>query len=124
MTRAFKIRSFQRWARKAGLDDRALWFAVQEMSAGLIDADLGGGLVKKRIAMPGRGKRGGARALVATNRGDRWVFLAGFQKNEAEDLSSRTLESLKEHAGAFLSLDAFEIQAYLQQGVFIEVPHA
>jgi hypothetical protein len=61
--------------RKAGLTDQALCQAVSEMSQGLIDADLGGNVVKKRVPLPGRGKRGGARTIVATNRGDRWFFL-------------------------------------------------
>ncbi len=55
--------------------------AVSEMERGLVDADLGGGVVKKRVALPGRGKRGGARTLVATNRGDRWFFVYGFEKS-------------------------------------------
>lgn len=54
------------------------------MERGLIDADLGGGVYKKRIALPGRGKRGITRTLIATNRANRWIFLTGFEKmNEA-----------------------------------------
>jgi len=56
------------------------------MIAGLVDADLGGGLLKKRIGLPGRGRRGGARLIVATRRSDRWFFLAGYSKAEREDL--------------------------------------
>lgn len=76
----YKIRWFDRWARKEGLAEYSLCAAVQEMAHGLIDADLGGGLVKKRIARPGQGKSGGYRTLVATNKGDRWVFVFGFPK--------------------------------------------
>ena len=75
MTRVFKIRHFSRWMRKTGLTDSALCVAVVEMERGLIDADLGGGVVKKRVALPGRGKSGGARTLVATNKGNRWFFV-------------------------------------------------
>ncbi len=67
MNRAFKTRHFSRWMRKTELIDEALCGAVREMSQGLIDADLGGGVVKKRVGLAGRGKRGGARTLVATN---------------------------------------------------------
>lgn len=81
--RAFKIASFSRWARKAGLDDEALSQAVREMKNGLIEAQLGGGLVKKRIALGSSGKRGGARVIVATNFGGRWFFLYGFEKASA-----------------------------------------
>lgn len=60
--------------RKTELSDHALCVAVIEMAQGLIDADLGGGVVKKRIGMAGRGKSGGARTLIATNRGNKWFF--------------------------------------------------
>jgi hypothetical protein len=71
----FKTRYFGRWMRKSGLTDQKLCQAVQEMKAGLIDADLGGNLVKKRVALPGWGKSGGVRTLVATNKGNRWFFV-------------------------------------------------
>jgi hypothetical protein len=55
----YKSREFARWARKQGLKDTALCDAVEEMANGLYEADLGGNLLKKRIARPGQGKRGG-----------------------------------------------------------------
>lgn len=61
----YKTRWFDRWARKEGLNDLNLCAAVNEMAVGLYEADLGGGLFKKRIARPGKGKRGGFRTLVA-----------------------------------------------------------
>ncbi|WP_219892083.1 type II toxin-antitoxin system RelE/ParE family toxin [Chamaesiphon polymorphus] len=70
MIEVYKTRWFERWARKQGLEDTSLCTAVREMLAGLYDADLGGGLVKKRIARPGKGKSGGFRTLIATNKGD------------------------------------------------------
>lgn len=82
--RVFKTRQFDRWVRKEGVTDPMLWAAVIEMENGLIDADLGGHLVKKRIALPGRGKRGGARSLVAYRLGDCAFFVYGFAKNERE----------------------------------------
>lgn len=57
--------------RKTELTDSALCAAVLEMAQGLVDADLGGGVVKKRVGLAGRGKRGGVRTLVATNKGSR-----------------------------------------------------
>jgi len=63
----YKTRHFTRWARKAGLKDSFLKTAVLEIQSGLLEADLGGGIVKKRIALPGRGKSGGTRTLLATN---------------------------------------------------------
>ena len=76
--RIFKTRYFNRWSRKTELTDESLCKAVSEMERGLVDADLGGGVVKKRVALSGHGKRGGARTLVVTNRDDRWFFVYGF----------------------------------------------
>jgi hypothetical protein len=75
MQMIFKTRHFNRWARKANLPDSPLCQAVTEIRQGLIDADLGGGIIKKRVALPGHGKRGSTRTLLATNRNDRWVFV-------------------------------------------------
>ena len=77
----YKTRWFARWARKEGLGDKPLCQAVEEMRAGLVEADLGGNLFKKRIARPGRGKSGGFRTIVVTNFQSRWFFVYGFAKN-------------------------------------------
>ena len=98
MSRVFKTRHFNRWMRKAWISDDALCQAVDEMTRGLIDADLGGGLVKKRVGLPGRGKRGGARTLVATNKDNRWFFVFGFEKNERANISDDELEALQDLA--------------------------
>ena len=92
--RVFKTRYFSRWFRNVGLSDAALYQAVKEMEKGLIEANLGGDVVKKRLALPGRGKRGGARTLVATNKDNRWFFLFGFRKNERANITSEELEGL------------------------------
>ncbi|MEI8162138.1 MAG: type II toxin-antitoxin system RelE/ParE family toxin [Betaproteobacteria bacterium] len=91
MKRVFKIRHFSRWMRKTELTDRVLCGAVAEMDRGLIDADLGGGIVKKRVGLAGRGKRSGARTLIATNKGDRWFFVFGFEKNERANIGDDEL---------------------------------
>ena len=73
----FKRRDFARWQASERLPDAALCKAVQEMEAGLVDADLGGFLYKKRVARPGGGKSGGYRTLLSARIGDRYVFLHG-----------------------------------------------
>ncbi len=87
MRRVFKTRHFSRWMRKTELIDQVLCAAVSEMEKGLIDADLGGGVVKKRVPLPDRGKSGSTRTLVATNKGNRWFFVFGFEKNERANVS-------------------------------------
>jgi hypothetical protein len=117
----FKTRWFDRWARKEGLATRSLCIAVQEMTSGLFDADLGGGMFKKRIGRPGQGKSGGYRTLVATNRGNRWVFVYGFPKNERSNIDKDEAEALKKLAGHLLSLTAQAVANATQAGELIEV---
>jgi hypothetical protein len=123
MRRVFKTRSFARWAAKANLVDATLCAAVEEMSSGLIDADLGGGVVKKRIAIPGRGKRGGARTLLATNRASRWFFMFGFEKNERDNIDMRELEALQSLAKNYLSLNSSQLTEAVSVNVFQEICH-
>jgi hypothetical protein len=121
MERVFKTRPFSRWARKAGLIDAALCVAVAEMANGLIDADLGGGVVKKRVALPGRGKSGGSRTLVATNKADRWFFVFGFEKNERANINDKELEALQATAADLLKLSADELDDAVTQEILQEI---
>lgn len=98
--------------------------AVAEMQAGLIDADLGGGLVKKRVAWPGRGKRGGGRLLVATHFESCWFFLFGFAKNERADVSPAELDALRKWAGDLLGLEEAQLASALAAGEIEEIKDA
>ena len=117
----YKTRWFDRWARKEGLAVASLCAAVREMADGLFDADLGGGLVKKRIGRPGHGKSGGYRTLVATNRGNRWVFVYGFPKSERANIDKDEAEALKKLATHLLSLTAQAVTRATEAGELIEV---
>ena len=121
MRRVFKTRPFARWAGKAGLSENALCSAVAEMIVGLIDADLGGGVVKKRVAMQGRGKSGGSRTLVATNKADRWFFVFGFQKNERANINDKQLRALQEAAADLLKLTAEQLNSAVRQEILQEI---
>ena len=121
--RVFKTRHFDRWMRKTELTDAALCAAVREMSQGLIDADLGGGLVKKRVGIAGRGKRGGARTLVATNKGSRWFFVFGFEKNERANIDADELEALQELATQLLMRSNDELAIAVADGALKEICH-
>jgi hypothetical protein len=72
--RLFKLRAFARFQRREGIADKTLAKAVRGAEDGLVDADLGGGLIKQRVARPGQGKRGGFRTIVVYRRGRRAVF--------------------------------------------------
>ncbi|SEB58290.1 type II toxin-antitoxin system RelE/ParE family toxin [Paraburkholderia caballeronis] len=124
MKRVFKNRHFQRWMRKSGLTDAALCEAVEEMIAGLIDADLGGGVVKKRVGLSGRGKRGGARTLLATNKGTRWFFVFGFEKNERSNISDSELDALQSLAADLLARTSGQLDLAVADGTLQEICHA
>lgn len=123
MRRVFKTRTFARWARKAGLPDATLCDAVEEMAAGLIDADLGRNVYKKRVPVPGRGKRAGGRVLVGTNLGERWFFLFGFAKNERAAIDGRELAVLQKIAAALLALDVKLLGRALDADELTEICH-
>ena len=116
-----KTRKFDRWSRKAGLVDKLLCHAVAEMVMGLVDADLGGGVYKKRIALPGRGKSGSVRTLLATNRHNRWFFVFGFEKNERANISTKELEALQLLADDLLSMKEEQIRQAVIDGALLEV---
>jgi hypothetical protein len=123
MRRVFKIGYFSRWMRKTELTDSALCAAVSEMAKGLIDADLGGGVVKKRVALPGRGKTGSARTLVATNKGSRWFFVFGFEKNERANVSAKEVEAVQRIAADLFRLSSSELDAHVAIDALKEICH-
>jgi hypothetical protein len=91
------------------------------MPGGLIDADLGGGVIKKRVALPGRGKRGSTRTLLATNRQDRWFFLFGLEKNDRANISERELDALQALADDLLKLDSRQLDAQVDNLALDEI---
>jgi len=91
------------------------------MRQGLIDADLGAHLFKKRVAPRGQGKRGGARTIVATQQAGHWFFLYGFEKNERSNIRKDELKVLQEVAKALLELDETRIAAAMAAGEITEI---
>lgn len=92
------------------------------MGAGLFDANLGGGLLKKRIGRPGQGKRGGWRTLVAANWQGRWVFLYGFAKNERDNVDPDEEAALKRLAAHLLALNGKALERALAADELTEIP--
>lgn len=123
MRRIFKTRHFSRWMRKTELTDQSLCQAVAEMAQGLIDADLGRGVLKKRVGLAGRGKRGGARTLVATNKGSRWFFVFDFEKNERANIADDELEALQDVAAELLVRTRSELDAAVKDSSLQEICH-
>ena len=123
MKRILKTRTFNRWLRKTLLTDTALLKAIDEMEQGLVDADLGGNVYKKRVALPGRGKSGSARTLIATNRDNRWIFIFGFEKNDRENITQAELAYLQKAAQVFLGYSDAELLLAIAREDFLEVHH-
>lgn len=123
MVRVFKTRQFDKWAGKEALSDQVLMQAVAEMESGLVDAHLGGHVVKKRVALPGRGKRGGARTLLAYRVGERAFFVYGFAKNERDNVNDLELQALKQLAAIHLALTHEQLAHALREGKLTEVNH-
>ena len=118
--RVLKVKTFARWARKERLSDAMLRAAVGEMRYGLVDVDLGGGLIKKRVPRAGTGKRGGYRTLLAADLRERWVFLYGFAKNERSNVTNDELLALRRLAQTYLAKSEATVQRLLQAGELVE----
>jgi hypothetical protein len=114
-------RFFQRWADDEGLGSAVLARAVREVEAGLSDGNLGSGIIKKRVRVPGRGKSGGARVLLATNHRDRWIFIYGFLKNQRANISHRELVALRELSRDLLALTEEQLNDRTRAEVLIEI---
>ena len=107
--------------RKNKVSQEDIAAAAAEMTEGLIDADLGGHVVKKRVALGGRGKRSGARTIVATNFGNKWIYIFGFEKSERGNIDASELKALQELAKTLLELTIDETSAAILHGELIEM---
>jgi hypothetical protein len=119
--RVFKTRWLARYLRRARIADDGLSEAIERAGRGLIDADLGGGLIKQRVAREGRGRSGGYRMLVAYRAGDRAVFLYAFAKNERENIGDDELLAYREIGAAWLRADLRQLTWALEDGRLQEV---
>lgn len=119
----FKTKWLVRFARRERITDHSLSEAVDRAARGLIDADLGDGLIKQRVARQGQGRSGGYRMLVAYRVGTRAVFLYAFAKNERENIAPDELLTWREIGAGWLAADAQQIARALAEGILQEVTH-
>jgi hypothetical protein len=87
----YKGKPFARFARRAGISDADLWNAARLANQGVVDADLGGGVIKQRIARAGEGKSGGSRSIILFKKDDRAVFVYGFEKKDKANIGVNDL---------------------------------
>jgi len=119
--RIFKTRSFVRFARRERISDETLVDAVARAERGLIDADLGSGLIKQRVARPGRGRSGGYRVLIAYRRRRVAVFMFGFAKSETENITPGELEGFRDAAALWTVTDTPGWAILLEDGSLQEI---
>jgi hypothetical protein len=121
--RVFKTKSFARFQRKEQIDDATLGAAICNVESGLIDVDLGHGLIKQRVARRGGGKSGGYRTTIAYRAKDRSVFLYGFAKNKQANISKDDERNLKDYGAMILALDALGIEIMIRENELTEVEY-
>ncbi len=110
-----------RFARKARITDIDLWQAAQLANEGLVDADLGGGVIKQRIARAGEGKSGGSRSIILFRKNNRAVYVYGFEKKDAANIDRRELEAFRELATVILGYTDAEIEQRVLDGALFKV---
>jgi hypothetical protein len=119
--RTFKTKTFNRFADKARIPDLVLCRTVREAERGLLTVDLGGGVIKQRIARPGQGKSGGYRVLIVFRATARAVFVYGFAKNDKDKIERDELAALKKLAAELLAYDDKILTRALAAGALLEV---
>lgn len=119
--RIFKTKWFDRFARKNSIDDSVLIETVERVENGLIDADLGSGVIKQRIARKGQGKSKGYRSIIIINYGEIAFFVFGFSKNERDNLRQDEVEEYRELARDLLLIPEKGLSEGLAEGDFVEI---
>lgn len=122
--RVYKNKPFKRFAKKAGISDLELWKTALLANEGWIDADLGGGVIKQRIARSGEGKSGGSRAVILFRRNDRAVYVYGFEKKDLGNIRADELEAFRELAEVILGYSTTDLAKRIRDGALfmIEAP--
>jgi hypothetical protein len=121
--RVFKLKAFARDQRHEGIRDEAVAAAVRRAEQGLVDADLGGGLIKQRVARPGQGKRGGYRTVIAYRRGERAVCLYVFPKSGRDNIEADELSAWRRIGQAYMAFDAKRLEAAMAAKELTEVSY-
>lgn len=121
--RIFQTKWFARWSKKEGLSEQSLCDAVTEMEEGLIDAHLGGNVIKKRVGVGARGKSGGVRTILAFKIKEKAFFLYGFAKNQRDNIEEKELQALKVMAAHLMAYDTKALNAAMKAQELIEVTY-
>jgi hypothetical protein len=121
--RVFKTKGFARFARREQISDAYLCEAIRRAERGLLDADLGGGVIKQRVARPGQGRSGGYRALIAYRPKTRSVFLFGFAKSARGNVGEDELATARDIAKGWLEADEKALARAVAEGLIQEMDY-
>lgn len=124
MARIFLTKNFAKWATNVGISDEKIEQAVREIESGLVDANLGGHLFKKRIGINNQGKSGSLRTLIGFKTGDHAFFLYGFPKSAKGNITKQEREAFKEMARVFFELSEERLRKAVKSGALCEINRA
>lgn len=119
--RIFKSKWFARFAKKERITDAKLCEAVRHAEQGVIDANLGGGVIKQRIARPNESKSGGYRSIILFRRGERYFFIYGFAKNELDNIGASDERDFKDLAKILLAASDAELDNLVSNDKYLEI---
>jgi len=119
--RILKNKIFNKYARKQNITDDELCKAVAEIESGLVDADYGGSLFKKRIAKEGEGKSGGHRSILAYVKSDKTFFMYGFEKSSRDNIKENEKRDYKKLAKEYIALDDAQLALAKNENILFEV---
>jgi len=112
---------FARFARKERIKPDVLHEAIDRARRGLIDADLGGGIIKQRVARPGQGRSRSYRTIIAYRSAARSVFMYGFMKSERDNINDQELTVIKRAAQVLMGMTDNEIETALAAKELTEI---
>lgn len=119
--RVFKTKPFSRFANREGIAEEELCRAIRQAEKGLVDADLGGGVIKQRLAREGQGKSGGYRSIVLFRRAERAFSVYGFAKSDQDNIRQNELQAFRKLANEMLALDDKALEVAVRAGTITEV---
>lgn len=119
--RIFRNKWFSRFARQEGIADQELIDAIERADRGLVDADLGGGVIKQRISRPGEGKSGGFRSIVLFRKEELAFFVFGFAKNAQDNIDRKEIKAFRALADDMLAYDNETLAKAIRSGALTEV---
>lgn len=117
----YKSKPFARFAKKAHITDADLWKAARMANEGVIDANLGGGVIKQRIARAGEGKSGGSRSIILFKKNDRAVYVHGFEKKDVANIRPDELEAFRKFAEVYFGYTKAEMARLIEDGALFKV---